>query len=132
MSGFLSVVVVIVYVSSTALMLALISSYFSRICRHCALAPAGHLTEERLLAELLPDAQELPHVVVQVVGYNEGGLVQRALHAAARLDWPSHKLHIQMLDDSTDDTLAVARITVADLQATGVDVVLLHRERRDD
>ena len=54
------------------------------------------------------------------------------LHAAARLDWPSHKLHIQMLDDSTDDTLAVARITVADLQATGVDVVLLHRERRDD
>src|SRR6476469_4311543 len=132
MSEFLSIVALVVYVSSTSLMLALLISYFMQVRRHGALLPAGRAAEQRLLAAPLPGPQELPHVVVQVVSFNEGGLVRRAVQAAARLDWPRDRLHIQLLDDSTDDTPAIARAAVAELQAAGVDIVLLHRDRRDE
>jgi cellulose synthase/poly-beta-1,6-N-acetylglucosamine synthase-like glycosyltransferase len=132
MSDFLSIPIVVVYVSSTAGILCLLTSYFVQLRRHCQLAPAGRAAEERLLATPLPSLAELPHIVVQIVSYNEGGLVRRALQAAALLDWPRDRLHIQLLDDSTDDTLASADAAVAELRGAGLDIVILHRDRRDD
>jgi cellulose synthase/poly-beta-1,6-N-acetylglucosamine synthase-like glycosyltransferase len=131
MSDLLSIVVLIVYLTATVGMACFMVSYFAQLRRHCVLRPAGRAAEERLLATPLPKPEELPHVVVQIVSFNEGPLVRRALQAAALLDWPRDRLHLQLLDDSTDDTLAHGRAAVAALQATGLDVVLLHRERRD-
>ena len=39
----------------------------------------------------------------------KGRCVRRGVEAAARLDWPRDKLHIQVLDDSTDETAELAR-----------------------
>jgi cellulose synthase/poly-beta-1,6-N-acetylglucosamine synthase-like glycosyltransferase len=131
MSEFLSHLLLVVYVSSTAGILWFMVSYLLQLRRHCALGPVGWAAEQRLLATALPGDAELPHVVVQIVSFNEGELVRRALQAAARLDWPRDRLHIQLLDDSTDHTPAIARAVVADLAAGGLDVVLLHRDDRD-
>lgn len=127
----LSILLLIVYVASTAGILWFLVSYFLQLRRHRKLGPEGWAAERRLMATPLPSDGELPHLVVQIVCFNEGELVRRALQTAARLDWPRDRLHIQLLDDSTDHTLAIARAVVADLAARGVDIVLLHRERRD-
>lgn len=131
MSDLLSIILLVVYGVSAASMAFFMVCYFAQLRRHHALLPAGRAAEARLLAASLPKPEELPHVVVQIVSFNEGDLVRRALQAAVRLDWPRDRLHIQLLDDSTDDTLAQARAAAAELATTGIDIVVLHRARRD-
>jgi cellulose synthase/poly-beta-1,6-N-acetylglucosamine synthase-like glycosyltransferase len=67
---------------------------------------------------------------VQIPSFNEGPVVRRGVEAAAKLDWPRDKLHIQILDDSTDETAEIARAVAADLRAQGFDVVALQRTDR--
>jgi len=54
----------------------------------------------------LPDinTDQLPTVTVQLPIYNEARVVERLLDACTRLVYPAGKLHIQILDDSTDET----------------------------
>jgi cellulose synthase/poly-beta-1,6-N-acetylglucosamine synthase-like glycosyltransferase len=77
----------------------------------------------------LPEA-DLPRVLVQIPIYNEKHVVRRILGAVAALEWPADKLTIQLLDDSTDETQEIAADAVAELRASGVDVVRLHRVDR--
>src|ERR1700730_918040 len=53
---------------------------------------------------------ELPRVTVQLPIFNEQYVVDRLLDAVCRLDYPRDKLDLQLLDDSTDETVEVARI----------------------
>ncbi len=73
---------------------------------------------------------EWPQVTVQLPLFNERFVVERLLDCIAALDYPRDRLHIQVLDDSTDDTTELARARVAALIARGVDIVLLHRSDR--
>ncbi len=77
----------------------------------------------------LPEA-ELPHVLVQIPLYNEHEIGIGAMHAAAALDWPRDRLHIQMLDDSTDESVEMTATAAAELSANGVLVEHRHRTRR--
>jgi cellulose synthase/poly-beta-1,6-N-acetylglucosamine synthase-like glycosyltransferase len=131
MSEFLAVLILAIYAASTLGLVCFTVSYFVQLRQHRELLTAGRAAEERLLATSLPSPEELPHVVVQIVSYNEGSLARRALQAAALLHWPRDRLHIQLLDDSTDDTLAHGRSAADELRATGADIVILHRDRRD-
>ena len=73
---------------------------------------------------------ELPHVLVQIPVFNEPLVVERALVAAAALDWPRDRLTIQLLDDSTDITPDIAGHAVARLKKDGIDAVHLRRSDR--
>src|SRR6184192_3075827 len=53
--------------------------------------------------------EQLPRLTVQLPIFNEQFVVERLLEAICRLDYPKDKLDIQVLDDSTDETVAVAR-----------------------
>jgi len=77
-----------------------------------------------------PPLEGAPRVTVQLPIYNEAHVVQRLIDAAAVLDYPPHRLEIQVLDDSTDETTALARARVAFHRARGVDITLLHRQER--
>jgi len=55
---------------------------------------------------------DLPRVTVQLPIFNEQYVVDRLLDAVCRLEYPKDKLDIQLLDDSTDETVEVARILV--------------------
>src|SRR5207302_9636968 len=48
---------------------------------------------------------DLPRVTVQLPIFNEQYVVDRLLDAVCRLDYPKEKLDIQLLDDSTDETV---------------------------
>lgn len=90
---------------------------------------AGRLIGDRPRRAQLSE-EDLPHVLVQIPVYNEPDMVAGCLHAAARLDWPKHKLHIQLLDDSTDATAEIASRVIRDLQQQGYDVSHLRRTAR--
>lgn len=71
-----------------------------------------------------------PHVTIQLPVYNEKYVVERLIEAAVALDYPRDRLEIQVLDDSTDDTVALARAAVARLAAAGLPIRHLHRSHR--
>jgi cellulose synthase/poly-beta-1,6-N-acetylglucosamine synthase-like glycosyltransferase len=73
---------------------------------------------------------EWPSVTVQLPLYNERYVARRLLEAVAALDYPSDRLEIQVLDDSTDDTGAIIDETASRLRARGLTVAHLHRRER--
>lgn len=73
---------------------------------------------------------ELPRITVQLPIFNEQYVVDRLLDAVCKLDYPREKLDIQLLDDSTDETIAVARALVERNAALGHPVSYLHRDNR--
>jgi cellulose synthase/poly-beta-1,6-N-acetylglucosamine synthase-like glycosyltransferase len=73
---------------------------------------------------------ELPRVTVQLPIFNEQYVVDRLLDAVCRLDYPKDKLDIQLLDDSTDETVEVARGLVERYAALGNPVSYIHRDNR--
>jgi cellulose synthase/poly-beta-1,6-N-acetylglucosamine synthase-like glycosyltransferase len=79
---------------------------------------------------LLP-AEQLPKVTVQLPLYNERYVARRLIDAVAQLDYPRERLHIQVLDDSTDDTAELIQGRIAALRADGLNIELIHRPNRD-
>jgi cellulose synthase/poly-beta-1,6-N-acetylglucosamine synthase-like glycosyltransferase len=72
-----------------------------------------------------------PKVTVQLPIFNERFVVERLIDAAANLDYPRDQLQIQVLDDSTDQTSALAKAVVARYAALGLDIQHVHRTQRD-
>ncbi len=77
-----------------------------------------------------PPPAEWPAVTVQLPLFNERFVVERLIDAVAALDYPAGKLSIQVLDDSTDETIALARARVAWHRARGVNIAYLRRPNR--
>jgi cellulose synthase/poly-beta-1,6-N-acetylglucosamine synthase-like glycosyltransferase len=73
----------------------------------------------------------LPPVTVQAPMFNERYVAARVIDALAALDWPRDRLQIQVLDDSDDDTTAIARARVDFHRRRGIDIALIHRAQRD-
>lgn len=71
-----------------------------------------------------------PTVTVQIPLYNERFAAARVIRAVAALDYPRESLEVQVLDDSTDDTTAIAAAEVERAARLGLDIRLLHRTRR--
>ena len=72
----------------------------------------------------------LPHVTVQLPIYNERYVTRRLVDAVCALDYPRELLQVQVLDDSTDDTVDIARAVVEKHRAAGIDVEHVHRTDR--
>jgi cellulose synthase/poly-beta-1,6-N-acetylglucosamine synthase-like glycosyltransferase len=77
----------------------------------------------------LPDA-DLPHVLLQIPVFNEPLVTEQSLRCVAQLDWPKDRLHIQLLDDSTDETSARADVVARELRAQGADIEHVRRADR--
>jgi cellulose synthase/poly-beta-1,6-N-acetylglucosamine synthase-like glycosyltransferase len=74
--------------------------------------------------------RELPRITVQLPIFNEEYVVDRLVESICRLDYPKDKLDIQVLDDSTDETVEIARAAVERYAALGYDIVYQHRTNR--
>ena len=71
-----------------------------------------------------------PMVTVQLAIFNEMNVVERLVDSVVRMDWPKDRLEIQVLDDSTDETVNVARAVCEKYAALGFDITHLHRTDR--
>jgi cellulose synthase/poly-beta-1,6-N-acetylglucosamine synthase-like glycosyltransferase len=70
-----------------------------------------------------------PKVTVQLPVYNERHVAERLIKAVVNLDWPAERLHIQILDDSTDDTEHIIRAAVNRHRARKTGIWLEHVRR---
>lgn len=84
----------------------------------------------QLLSLAEPRAQ-LPHVTTQVPIYNEANVVERVIDAVCRIEYPKGYHHIQILDDSTDETAQLVDRVVALRQEEGHDIQVLRRSHRE-
>ena len=80
--------------------------------------------------ELAKQFDHLPLLTIQLPMFNEMYVAERLLEGIANLDYPKEKLEIQVLDDSTDETVAIAQKKVAELVERGFDAVHIHRVDR--
>ncbi len=74
--------------------------------------------------------QTKPRVTIQLPIYNELYVVERLVEAACNIRYPRELLEIQVLDDSTDDTVGIAAACVAKYRAAGVNIQHIHRDNR--
>jgi len=79
-------------------------------------------------ARFAPD--DLPIITVQLPLYNEMYVVERLVKSVSEIDYPRDKFQIQVLDDSTDETVKIAEATVAKYAAQGFDIEYIHRTDR--
>jgi cellulose synthase/poly-beta-1,6-N-acetylglucosamine synthase-like glycosyltransferase len=73
---------------------------------------------------------ELPRVTVQLPIFNEQFVIDRLVDAVCKMDYPREKLDIQVLDDSTDETVEVANSVVQRYAAMGYPITYHHRTNR--
>jgi cellulose synthase/poly-beta-1,6-N-acetylglucosamine synthase-like glycosyltransferase len=71
-----------------------------------------------------------PTVTVQLPLYNERYVARRLLEAIGNLDYPTDRLEIQLLDDSTDETTDILRGVARELRARGLTITHRRREGR--
>lgn len=74
---------------------------------------------------------ELPRITVQLPIFNEQYVVDRLVEAICKLEYPREKLDIQVLDDSTDETVVVASAVVERYAALGHPITYIHRTNRE-
>lgn len=76
-------------------------------------------------------AGEEEMVTIQLPMYNEMYVVERLIDAVCEIDYPKDKLEIQVLDDSTDETVDVTAKIVKEKQALGFDIQHVRRSSRE-
>ncbi len=73
---------------------------------------------------------EAPFVTVQLPMYNELYVADRIIETVAAFDYPRDRFQIQVLDDSTDETVDVIAKKVAEVAARGINIQHEHRVDR--
>jgi cellulose synthase/poly-beta-1,6-N-acetylglucosamine synthase-like glycosyltransferase len=109
-----------ILIAHVVLQLTLTRSYLRRPRSARAAAPAGG------------GEAALPRVTVQLPVYNERHVIERLIDRVAALSYPRDRLEIQVLDDSTDETVALASARVAHHRAHGLDIRHIRRADRKD
>ena len=71
-----------------------------------------------------------PMVTIQLPIYNERYVIKRLIESVCRFDYPRELLEIQILDDSTDDTIDIAKSVADQMKQQGFDIVYIHRDSR--
>ncbi len=78
----------------------------------------------------VPATRDLPYVTIQLPVFNELYVMERLLENIALIDYPKDKLEIQVLDDSTDESLEITSVEVDKLQDLGFDIEHIMRVDR--
>jgi len=78
----------------------------------------------------LSNPDEVPFVTIQLPVYNEMYVMERLLDNIAEIDYPKDKLEIQVLDDSTDETVQSTYEHIQKIKQTGLDIQHIRRTDR--
>ena len=89
-----------------------------------------HYLKQRGNISPLPLTRPEPWVTIQLPVYNELYVVGRLIDSVCALDYPKEKLEIQVLDDSTDETVDIVEETVAAYRVKGFDIHHIRRSSR--
>lgn len=74
--------------------------------------------------------EKAPFVTIQLPIYNELYVVERLIDAVAAFDYPKERFEIQVLDDSTDETVEIITRKLKQIHALGINIQHIRREDR--
>ncbi|WP_299013124.1 cellulose synthase family protein [uncultured Polaribacter sp.] len=74
--------------------------------------------------------KEIPYITIQLPVYNELYVMERLLKNIAKLEYPKDKLEIQVLDDSTDESVETTAEQIKIIQEKGIDISHIRRTNR--
>ncbi|WP_027138418.1 cellulose synthase family protein [Gaetbulibacter saemankumensis] len=74
--------------------------------------------------------EEVPFVTIQLPVYNEMYVMERLLNNISQIDYPKDKLEIQVLDDSTDETVKSTKAHIEALKIDGLNIQHITRTDR--
>jgi cellulose synthase/poly-beta-1,6-N-acetylglucosamine synthase-like glycosyltransferase len=77
-----------------------------------------------------PQLVDFPTVTIQLPIYNEAFVAERLIDNIVLMDYPADKLDIQVLDDSTDETVEIIARKVAEYRAKGININHVQRPDR--
>ena len=72
----------------------------------------------------------VPTITIQLPVYNELYVMERLLKNISKLEYPREKLEIQVLDDSTDESLITTAEQVKLIKEKGIDIQHIRRSNR--
>jgi cellulose synthase/poly-beta-1,6-N-acetylglucosamine synthase-like glycosyltransferase len=78
----------------------------------------------------VPALENYPQVTVQLPLYNEKYVAERLIRCIASFEYPSEKLEIQVLDDSSDETVSIVENTIEQL-SDELDIKHIRRQNRE-
>jgi cellulose synthase/poly-beta-1,6-N-acetylglucosamine synthase-like glycosyltransferase len=70
-------------------------------------------------------------VTIQLPLYNELYVVERLINSVCEIDYPKNKMEIQVLDDSTDETVNIVAAAVEQKKKQGFDIQHIRRKNRE-
>jgi cellulose synthase/poly-beta-1,6-N-acetylglucosamine synthase-like glycosyltransferase len=76
------------------------------------------------------NSKEIPFVTIQLPVYNELYVMERLLKNIAKLEYPREKLEIQVLDDSTDESVEITAKLIKEIHEGGIDIQHIRRTNR--
>ena len=79
----------------------------------------------------LSNPNEVPYITIQLPVFNELYVMERLLNNIANIQYPRKKLEIQVLDDSTDESVETTAKHIQQLQETGLDIQHIRRKNRE-
>jgi cellulose synthase/poly-beta-1,6-N-acetylglucosamine synthase-like glycosyltransferase len=79
----------------------------------------------------LNNPREVPYITIQLPVYNELYVMERLLYNIVQIDYPKNKLEIQVLDDSTDESVNSTSQLISKLQEEGFDIRHIRRTNRE-
>lgn len=74
--------------------------------------------------------EEIPTVTIQLPIYNEKYVTERLINNIVLMDYPKEKLEIQVLDDSTDDSVLETIQLINKYASKGIDIKHIRRSNR--
>ncbi|MGB7786319.1 MAG: cellulose synthase family protein [Salinimicrobium sp.] len=77
------------------------------------------------------DPSQIPFVTIQLPLFNDKPVVERLLRNIARIDYPRNKLEVQVLDDSTDDSVGLTSQLISGLRSDGFPIQHITRSHRE-
>ncbi len=76
------------------------------------------------------NSNEIPYVTIQLPVFNELYVMERLLKNIVEIEYPNDKLEIQVLDDSTDESLELTEKIILEIQKSGIDIKHITRKNR--
>lgn len=73
---------------------------------------------------------DIPFVTIQLPVYNELYVVERLIDTIANFNYPTDKFEIQVLDDSTDESIQITANKIAEIKKQGIDIQHIRRKER--
>lgn len=121
----MNVLIILLYLISMTLIMVFSLVQFDLALRYSRIKKKS--TQKPYLG---PATENYPFITVQLPVYNEKYVIARLLEAVLKLDYPTDRFEIQVLDDSTDETVQIIKDTLDKQGNKEIQVSYLHRDER--